>query len=193
MGTLEDAVSWLREAVEARPSDQVAHRDLANVLVALGHRSEAIDLLVDMPAEPSRRGDVTTVLARAYLDEQRYDDAIDLLHGSTYLNWEGDIDNWLVFVAAHVERGRMRLDAGDAAAALKDFEAALTYPERLHVGRPSKPQEARAQYWRGSALAALGHADDARAAWQAGAEGAPFNDEQKEFMALCRAQLGARS
>ncbi|MDP7295313.1 MAG: tetratricopeptide repeat protein, partial [Vicinamibacterales bacterium] len=155
----------------------------------------AIAILEAMKTELPWRGDVTTVLARAYLDEQRYDDAIHLLERSTYSNWEGDIDNWLVFVSAHIERGRLRLDAGDprdAAAALQDFDAALTYPENVHVGRPSRPREARARYWRGSALAALGRDDEAREAWTAGAENAPLDDEQKEFIAKCQVQLGKR-
>ncbi|MAG70523.1 MAG: DUF5107 domain-containing protein [Vicinamibacterales bacterium] len=192
-GALEAAAAWLRDAVDVRPTDQVAHRDLACVLVAAGHRPEAIDVLTKLKTASPWRGDVTTVLARTYLDEQRFDDAIHLLEQSTYSNWEGDIDNWLVFVSAHIERGRLRLDAGDprdAAAALEDFDAALTYPENLHVGRPSKPREARAQYWRGSALSALGRDNDAREAWQAGAEGAPLDDEQREFIIKCRAQLG---
>ncbi len=194
-GALDEAAAWLRDAVEAQPSDQVAHRDLADVLVAAGHRPEAIAILEAMKTELPWRGDVTTVLARAYLDEQRYDDAIHLLERSTYSNWEGDIDNWLVFVSAHIERGRLRLDAGDprdAAAALQDFDAALTYPENVHVGRPSRPREARARYWRGSALAALGRDDEAREAWTAGAENAPLDDEQKEFIAKCQVQLGKR-
>ena len=187
---LGDAARWFRAAIEARPSDQVAHRDLARVLVAAGHREEAIDLLAAMSSELPRRGDVTTVLARAYLDEQRYDDAVNLLNASTYSNWEGDIDNWLIFVGAHIERGRTRLEEGDPAAALEDFDAALTYPQNLHVGRSSTPREARTLYWRGRALAALGRRDEARDAWQAGARGAPLDDEQKEFITKCREQLG---
>ena len=75
-GTLSDAAAWLREAVAARPSDQVAHRDLANVLLALGRCPEAIVLLESMSPAPSRRSDVTTVLARAYLCERQFDEAL---------------------------------------------------------------------------------------------------------------------
>lgn len=186
---LNEAVRWLEQAIEARPTDQVSHRDLARVLIALDRRVDAIHLLHTMPPAPARRGDVTTLLARAYLDERRYDQALEVLDAATYSNWEGDIDNWLVFVGAHIERGMARLVSGDAGRALDDFDAALTYPEHLHVGRPSKPREARTQYWRGSALAMQGRLDEARAAWQAGAEGHPSVPEQEEFIAKCRAEL----
>ena len=187
---LDEAARWLEKAIEARPTDQVSHRDLAHVLIALGRHVDAIHLLHNMPAEPARRGDVTTLLARAYLAERRYDQALEVLDTATYSNWEGDIDNWLVFVGAHIERGIARLVSGDAGAALDDFDAALTYPEHLHVGRSSKPREARAQYWRGSALAMLGRLDEARAAWQAGAEGQGGFPEQDECIERCRAELG---
>ena len=192
-GVLSDAADWFRQGVVARPSDQVMHRDLANVLITLGHRREAISLLKSMSPAPSLRNDVTTVLARAYLDEHQCDESLDVLETATYSNWEGDIDNWLVFVGAHVERGRERLKNGDALLALEDFEAALTYPKHLHVGRPSQPREAKALYWKGYALAALSRTSEARAAWQAGAAGAPMNEEQKDYISKCEEQLETES
>ena len=192
-GVLNDAADWFRQGVVARPSDQVMHRDLANVLIDLGKRQEAISLLKSMSPAPSLRNDVTTVLARAYLDEHQCDESLDVLETATYSNWEGDIDNWLVFVGAHVERGRGRLEDGDALQALDDFEAALTYPEHLHVGRPSRPREAKALYWKGCALAALSRASEARVAWQAGAAGAPMNEEQRVYISKCEEQLETES
>ena len=192
-GVLSDAADWFRQGVLARPSDQVMHRDLANVLITLGRRREAISLLKNMSPAPSLRNDVTTVLARAYLEEHQCDESLDVLETATYSNWEGDIDNWLVFVGAHVERGRERLKNGDALRALDDFEAALTYPEHLHVGRPSRPREAKALYWKGCALAALNRTSEARVTWQAGAAGAPMNEEQRDYISKCAEQLETES
>ncbi len=92
-------------------------------------------------------------------------------------------------IAAHVERGRQRLQQGQLAGALADFEAALTYPANLNVGRSNKPQEASAQYWRGRALIQMGRADEARAAWQAGADGADVPGAQNEYRQKCREAL----
>jgi hypothetical protein len=81
------------------------------------------------------------------------------------------------------------LEQGDAKGALADFEAALTYPANLNVGRSNQPEEAPAQYWRGRALAELGRTSEARAAWQAGAEGADVRGAQNEYRQKCREAL----
>ena len=70
---------------------------------------------------------------------------------------------------------------------MADFEAALRYPANLNVGRPDKPEEAPAQYWRGKALSALGRSGEARAAWQAGAD---VSGSQNEYRQKCREALG---
>jgi hypothetical protein len=73
--------------------------------------------------------------------------------------------------------------------ALADFESALTYPANLNVGRPDKPEEAPAQYWRGQALVRLGRVDEARSAWQAGADGSDLAGRQNEYRQKCREAL----
>ena len=78
------------------------------------------------------------------------------------------------------------VEYADVQAALADFETALTHPANLNVGRSNEPEEAPAQFWRGQALAALGRADAARAAWQAGAAGADVAGPQNECRAVPR-------
>ena len=138
-----------------------------------------------------RRAEITVMLAEAYVDEKRYDDCIKLLEATPYfVNWEGQDVTWRLFNRSHIERGRQRLAAGRRGRRLADFEAALTYPANLNVGRSNKPEEAPAQYWRGQALAALGRQEEARAAWQAGAAGADVPGEQNEYREKCRAGVG---
>ncbi len=72
---------------------------------------------------------------------------------------------------------------------MKDFEAALSYPENIGVGRSNKPQEAKAQYWRGKTLESLGRVDEAKAAWREGAVGVDGSDEQNKHRQLCRDAL----
>jgi tetratricopeptide (TPR) repeat protein len=84
-----------------------------------------------------------------------------------------------------MERGKQRLEAGKADAALADFEAAMTYPENLGVGRAANPEEAEALFWKGTALAALGRVDEANAAWKAGAEGREGSATQNEYVKRC--------
>lgn len=190
---LHAAQACYRKAVAARPGDQTLYRDLAEILIAAEKRPEAIRLLEAIPLDGVRRAEITVMLAQAYVAESRWEDCIKLLESTPYfVNWEGQDVTWRLFNRAHIERGRQRLQRGDAAAALSDFEAALTYPANLNVGRSNKPEEAPAQYWRGRALAALGRGEDARAAWQAGVAGADVAGEQNECRQKCREALNGR-
>ena len=187
---LAKAEQLYRKAIAARPADQTLYRDLADILLAANNRPGAIKALEATPSEKLRRADVIIMLAQAYLDERRYGDSIDLLEATPYfVNWEGQTITWDIFHKAHVERGRERFEKKDYGAALQDFEAALTYPENIGVGRSNKPQEARAQYWRGKALEALGRMEDARSAWETGAAGAKGSQEQNEHRELCKKAL----
>jgi len=105
------------------------------------------------------------------------------------VNLEGQTITWDLFHKAHMERGRVRFDEGNFAGALQDFEAALTYPDNIGVGRSNKPQAATAQYWRGRALQSLGRLEQARSAWKLGAAGPAGSDEQNASRELCRAAL----
>ena len=188
---LDAAAEWYAAAIDARPSDQTLHRDLGRVEIARGRHAEAVAILEAMPSTPRQRGDAIVLLARTYNDVRRYDDTIALLDRTTFSNREGDSDTRRIFSTAHVERGMLKLDAGEAAAALADFDRALTYPKNLNAGRPSQPREARAQYWRGRALDALGRTAEARVAWQAGAQNVPSNDEQVEYIRRSREALSS--
>jgi tetratricopeptide (TPR) repeat protein len=167
---LPAAAADYRKAIAARPTDQTLSRDLADILIADGKRPEAIAALEAMKVEGTRRADVTIMLAQAYLDEKRYDDTIAVLEATPYfVNWEGQDITWALFNKAHVARGQRHFKEKRYDAALKDFEAALTYPKNLNVGRFGPEKETPAQYWRGKALEALGRKDEARQAWKAGA------------------------
>jgi tetratricopeptide (TPR) repeat protein len=187
---LSKAEGLYRKAIAARPKDQTLYRDLADILLAAKRRPDAIKTLESTPFEKIRRADIIIMLAQGYLDEKRYIDAIDLLESTPYfVNWEGQTITWDLFHKAHVERGRQRFEDGDFTGALRDFEASLTYPENIGVGRSNRPPEAMAQYWRGKALSALGRAEDARSAWKEGAVGHKGSSEQNEHIELCKKAL----
>jgi tetratricopeptide (TPR) repeat protein len=178
------------KAIAARPKDQTLYRDLADILLADNKRPKAIEVLQSAPFEKVRRADVAIMLAQAYLDEQRFTDAINLLESTPYfVNWEGQTVVWDIFNKAHLERGQKRFESKDFQGALQDFEAALTYPENIGVGRSNKPREAPAQYWRGKALEALGQLDRARSAWKDGAAGPEGSEEQNKCRELCAKAL----
>ena len=164
---LPRAAEYYQRAIQARPSDQTLYRDLAEILIADKKRPEAIQLLEKMPVDGQRRSEIIIMLAQAYLDEGKFTETIDLLAATPYfVNWEGQDITWRLFHQAHLRRGEQRMEKGEHEAALQDFEAALTYPANLGVGRSNKPQHAEAEYRRGKALAALGRHADAQAAWR---------------------------
>ncbi|HPC96859.1 MAG TPA: DUF5107 domain-containing protein [Sedimentisphaerales bacterium] len=187
---LAKAEQAYRKAISARPKDQTLYRDLAEILLEQNRRPEAIELLESTPGDPLKRAEIIVLLAQLYCDERQFDEAIDLLESTPYfVNWEGQTITWDLFHKAHMERGRVRFDEGNFAGALQDFEAALTYPDNIGVGRSNKPQEATAQYWRGKTLQSLGRLPEARAAWQLGAAGPAGSREQNASRELCEAAL----
>jgi tetratricopeptide (TPR) repeat protein len=184
---LQEAQNLYAKAIVARPKDQTLYRDLADIFLADNKRPKAIEVLESAPFEKVRRADVAIMLAQAYLDEQRFTDAINLLESTPYfVNWEGQTIVWDIFNKAHLERGQKRFESKDFRGALQDFEAALTYPENIGVGRSNKPREAPAQYWRGKALEALGQPEQARSAWKEGADSPESSEEQNKYRELCK-------
>jgi tetratricopeptide (TPR) repeat protein len=187
---LAKAEQLYRKAIDARPKDQTLYRDLADILLAAKNRPEAIKVLESTQYDKMRRADVIIMLAQAYFDERRYADCIDLLESTPYfVNWEGQTITWDIFHRAHIERGQQRFEAGKFDGALQDFQAALTYPDNIGVGRSNRPQEASAQYWKGKALQALGRIDEARSAWQEGAAGVEGSSQQNKYRELCKEGL----
>ncbi len=190
---LTKAENAYRKAIGARPKDQTLYRDLGEILISQGNRPEAIKVLESSPPDRLQRADVIVLLAQTYSDERRYDDTIRLLESTPYfVNWEGQTITWDLFHRAHMARGQARFEEKDYAGALEDFEAALSYPENIGVGRSNKPQEATAQYWRGKALQSLGRLDEAKGAWREGAVGVDGSDEQNKHRQLCRDALESK-
>lgn len=187
---LPKAEQYYKKAIDARPKDQTLYRDLAEILLAQSKRPAAIKLLESVPADGLPRADIIIMLAQAYEEEKRLDDVIRLLESTPYfVNWEGQTITWDIFHRAHMKRGQSRFEAKDFVGALQDFEAALTYPDNIGVGRSNRPQEADAQYWRGKALQGLGRGDEAKAAWKEGATGLEGRGEQNKYRGLCSEAL----
>ena len=185
---LDTAEKHYRRALKARPDDQALVRDLANILLQNQQRPKAITL-IESKKQRRIRTDLIEILAQAYVDEKAYAKAIDLLSASYFSNWENRTMSRSVYVRAHLERGKERLEKKRNRLSLEDFEAALEYPEFLGVGRPANPEEAEGYYWKGKALAALNRTEEARAAWQQGAEGRRGSRNQNEYVRQCKEML----
>jgi tetratricopeptide (TPR) repeat protein len=186
---LAQAEEMYRQAIAARPQDQTLYRDLTEILLDADKRTDAITLLESTTFDKPRRSEITIMLTQSYIDEQRLDDAIDLLESTTFHAWEGQRNTWEIFSRAHIERGQKYMESNNHQAALRDFDAALTYPDNLGVGRPDQPQEAYAHYHRALALKALDKVNEARLAFQTGADGLAGNEQQNKYRILCREAL----
>ena len=179
-----------KNAIQSRPFDQTLYRDLARVLVDNDRKPEAISVLETMQFKGMKRSDIIQDLAQNYLDEKRYEEAYSLLISTPYfVNWEGSTLTWDLFNQAHIGKGIDLFDQKKYKEALKQFEAALSFPENLGVGRSVRTEEAAAWYWKGKTLKAMGRSRDAATAWKAGAQSADGSPKQMEYKALCQSTL----
>jgi len=173
-------------AIKARPYDQTLYRDMARVLVDHNRRKEAIKFLENMKYSGTRRSDVIIDLAQYYLEDNRYDDCIDLLSSVPYfVNWEGSSITWDIFNKANIKKGIVLYDKGDYQSALKAFEKALTFPENLGVGRSKRTEEAMAWFWKGKTLLTMGKSREALMAWKSGASCPKGSEMQNSYIELC--------
>lgn len=176
-----------RNAIKARPTDQTLYRDLAQILVDVNRRTDAITLLEKMQFQGTRRSDVIIDLAQYYLDEERYDESIKLLISQPYfVNWEGSSITWDIFNKANVGKGILLFNKKDYKGALKAFETALTFPENLGVGKSERTGMAKAIFWKGKSLLAMGRSAEAMNAWKTGSELPMGRGEQNEYISMCR-------
>lgn len=101
----------------------------------------------------------------------RPQEALEILTTRRFHPWEGGEGSVLrQFTRAHLLLGRRALDAGDAATALRHFEAAMDTPDNLGEAYHLLQAKADVNYWRGSALKALGRDDEAVECFRASAE-----------------------
>jgi tetratricopeptide (TPR) repeat protein len=129
-------------------------------------------------------------LAQNYLDEKRYDEAVNLLISTPYfVNWEGSTLTWDLFNLSHIGKGTDLFNQQTYTDALTQFEAALTFPENLGVGHSVRTEEAAAWFWKGKTLLALGKSKEAIVAWQNGSNSPDGSVKQNEFKKMCKMLL----
>lgn len=179
-----------RNAIKSRSYDQTLYRDLANVLNDEDKKPEAIALLEKMSFRGMKRSDIIIDLAQSYFDEKRYDESINLLTSTPYfVNWEGSSITWDIFSQAHIRKGTELFNQKKFKEALTHFDAALTFPENLGVGKSFRTETAEAWLWKGKTLAALKRHDEAILAWQNGSNSLSNPDGNDEFRNMCKMLL----
>jgi tetratricopeptide (TPR) repeat protein len=124
----------------------------------------------------------------------QYDRAIELLKSHHFHVWEGGGEIHDVYVDAHLGRGREALAEGRPGPALRDFLAALEYPENLEAGRPaSGGRDAEVYYSMGLAQEAGGDKKAAGEAFARSAASPGGPSEASYYRGLSRRKTGRES
>ena len=162
------AIASMEKAVKLNRSDPRFLYEL-DVLYEAGNVSpqKRLALFESDPSVATKRSDAMMQEAKVYLLLGRYDQAIQLLKTHRFHNWEGYGDIHDVYMDAHLLRGEREFKAGKYQEALKDFEAALEYPENLEAGQPYREiRLPQVDYWMGLAYEKLGNTTKSRELFQ---------------------------
>lgn len=160
--------------------------------------------LAEMRSRPdfvAARDDLSIELSALLNQVGQPEPALDVLLGRAFQPWEGGEGMALEqHTRTRLALGRKALAAGNAAAARREFEAALTPPHSLGEAKHLLFNNSDIHYWLGTACAAAGDTDAANAHWRAAAEfrgdfqGMEVRafSEKTYYSALSMHQLGRR-
>jgi tetratricopeptide (TPR) repeat protein len=136
------------------------------------------------------------ILRLAYLFNEtgQFDKSLAILTTRRFHVWEGASALHQPFVDACLLRGLAKLKAGQAASALDDFKAAVTYPENLQAGRPGDAGQApKIHYYTAQAYRAKGDAAAAQAELRKAVEGRVADGEMNYYRILALREMGERA
>ena len=143
------------------------------------------------PSLVGHRDDLSVEYITLLNQTGRSDEALRRLESRRFSPWEGG--EGLVsaqYVAAHKALGQLALVDGNAAEALKHFEAARYYPENLGEGKHLLTLERDLDYFSGLAAEQLGNTALAQQYWRAAAAPLASTGYHSFFQALAVQKLG---
>jgi tetratricopeptide (TPR) repeat protein len=186
------AAESLERAVSTNPKDPRLYEELDVIYEAAGvEPGKRLALLEKNHAVVAERDDALGREIALLVGTGRYGRALDLLRGHHFHIWEGGGQIHGLWVEANLLRGRQDLDGNRPAEALKDFEAALTYPENLEAAPPSRGAgSAKIFYLLGLANEFLGRKNAASGFYEKAASPKPGWSEQSYFKGLALGRLG---
>jgi len=189
---LPAAVASLEKAVAADRKDARLYYELDVLYEAAGaDPQKRLGLLEKNHAAIAGHDDALGREIRLLIQTARYDRALELLRGHHFHVWEGGGGIYGSWVEANLLRGRSWLDAGNGGRALRDFQAAVTYPANLEVAPPSRGTgSAKAFYLMALAYDRLGKISEAASSLEKAATIEPGWSEQAYFKGLALGRLG---
>ena len=191
-GDIPKAVASLEKALACNPRDPRLYYEL-DLLYEEADASpgKRLELLLKNHDIVSLRDDALTREIGLLIDAGRYDRALALLKDRRFHVWEGGGEIHSFYIRAHLLRGREFLKRGDGARALRDFEAALGYPENLEVGVPYRGAGSPSIFYSiGTAREALGDKTGAAASFGKAASRPPSFSEEEYYRGLSLRRLG---
>ena len=176
------AIASLETAVACDPQDPRLYAELDALYDAVNaDLQKRLALLQRNEATVARRDDALLREISLLILLGHYDRALELLENHHFRLWEGETGVHDVYAEAHLLRGQRSLKAGKYAAARKDFQAALEYPERFETAKARRGQGrlAEVDYFLGAVNEAEGHAEQARRHFEQAAVGAPGHGQDQ--------------
>ncbi len=152
---------------------------------------ERLRCLDEHPQLVERRDDLSVEYITLLNQCGKWEAALQRLGAHHFSPWEGG--EGLVsaqYVQAHRSLGKASLASGNAADALRHFEAARKYPENLGEGRHLLTLERDLDYLSGLAAHQLGDSEAAHRYWNAGAAELPGMGIHSYFQALSMRAMG---
>ena len=136
-----------------------------------------LELLENNNKTIEKRDDAFIRKILLYVQLGDYDKALNLINNRHFHVWEGGETVHGAYVNSHLLRGMNYFKAKKYTEALKDYEAALEYPENLEMAEPYRGGRAcQVYYFVGTAYEALGNAEKARTSYEKSVTAKQRND-----------------
>jgi len=121
--------------------------------------TEREKLYREAPSNVKKNFNYVLKRAQYYVDTDQSTKALEILRTHTFLPWEGWTRAREVYVLALLKRAHLYTKNTEYRKALKDYFAAMEYPENLGTGKPSHPVFIRENYYIGLCYEKLGKRD----------------------------------
>jgi tetratricopeptide (TPR) repeat protein len=167
LGELTRAVASQEKAVRIETREPRLYYELDQYLAwTRAPLSARLAWLARSPETVASREITAGRLARVQALLGEDEEALLTLSRTRFHVWEGESGIHSVYVAARLERGRLLLAKGDAAAALREFRDTVDIPANIEVGQGTGAHLAAVHHHVGLALSTLGRTDEAATAFR---------------------------
>ena len=163
----EEALPLLEKALSLAPQEEQLVLETAYVRAKLGLPPEETAAFIRNHSMEMSRDDLFVELARAYNLAGQYEQALDVLHGHTFVPCEGGehaVADQYMFAQHGI--GRKLLAAGHLDAALEKFRAAKILPQNLGAGLWNEVKLIPHEFYEAQCLDGLGRRAEAEAVYQ---------------------------